>query len=316
MDYPEIQKPVAHLLAATDEILKEEIGGHIALIQKLQSRTPILKGKKIRSTFLFLLAGLHDAISDDLPRIAAALEMFHLSSLIHDDIMDNSQWRRGEKTLNTHFGSTLSVLWGDYLFIHSLHLINSLARPGLIDILIETSKQMVEGQILEFGNNFNYDSDLDSYYSIIRHKTAVLFVAAARVVALIKGAQGGAAGEGAKLGEFGDHFGMTFQISDDLLDIFSGNTGKDQFRDVQEGKITLPYILLLKKAPEAGRRCLAENRTAELLDLLATHRIQEEALAVIEGFLASGRRYLEPFPSSPFKLSLQRLLPFVAHRDF
>ena len=313
MNYREIQQPVSDLLAASDEILKKEIGGRIELIQKLQSRTPILKGKKIRSTFLFLLAGLNDVAFADLPAIAASFEMFHLSSLIHDDIMDNSQWRRGEKTVNSHFGSTLSVLWGDYLYINSLNLVNKVPCQGLMSILVDTSRQMVEGQIMDFGNNFNYDINLDTYFSTIRSKTAVLFVAAARIVALLKGTS---PATDPALENFGDRFGMIFQISDDLLDIFSGNTGKDQFRDVQEGKITLPYILLLKKEPEKTRLCLTENRTSELLELLSIHHIQTESRAVIEKYLHDCRDYLASFPTSPFRDSLHQLIDFICHRDF
>ena len=116
MNLKEIQQPVEHLLKETDKLLRNRVKSNIPIINKINKIAPISKGKKIRSTLLFLLAGMNGSLSSypQLPEIAASIEMFHLSSLIHDDIVDNSDLRRGEQTLHSNLGSNLSVLWGDF----------------------------------------------------------------------------------------------------------------------------------------------------------------------------------------------------------
>jgi octaprenyl-diphosphate synthase len=136
MDYIKVQEPVLSLLKSTEMVLAKQIGSKVPLIAELQRCTPVGKGKKIRAAFFFLLAGMNRLQDKDLPRLAAAIEMLHLSSLVHDDIVDNSTRRRGEKTPNHHFGNYLSVLWGDYLFINSLHMLASDRRNLTMNMLL------------------------------------------------------------------------------------------------------------------------------------------------------------------------------------
>ena len=188
MDYRKIQEPVLPLLGAAEKVLARKIGSRVGLIAELGRCTPVGKGKKIRAAFFFLLARLNGARDDGLPSLGAAIEMLHLSSLVHDDIVDHSTRRRGEKTPNHHFGDTLSVLWGDFLFINSIRMLTRDGHDAAVGMLAEASRQMIEGQILEFENNFNYRLGTRTYYDIIRKKTSSLF---SGIAALAAGLPGG-----------------------------------------------------------------------------------------------------------------------------
>jgi len=313
MDYAKVQEPIQPLLRNMEKILAGQIGSKVRLIAELQSRTPVGKGKKLRAAFFFLLAGMNRLQGDGLPRLAAAIEMLHLSSLIHDDIVDNSIRRRGEKTPNHHFGNTLSVLWGDYLFINSLHMLANEWRIPAMDMLLDVSRQMIEGQILEFENTFNHQIPARVYFAIIRKKTSSMFAGIAGLVAQMDTAGGRRAVE---FCDFGRDFGMIFQISDDLLDIFSDHAGKDRFQDLKEGKITLPYILLLRH----GQLPLMQNftlaRTQALLACCRKFMIKEQSLKIIDRYYRKCSAFLESFPPSPHRDSLACLLDFIRYRDY
>ncbi len=293
-----------------------QIGSRVGLIAELGRCTPVGKGKKIRAAFFFLLARLNGARDDGLPTLGAAIEMLHLSSLVHDDIVDHSTCRRGEKTPNHHFGDTLSVLWGDFLFINSIRM---LTRDGhaarRCDMLAETSRQMIEGQILEFENNFNYRlRTRGPTTTSSASKTASLF---AGIADLAAGLPGGAARRAADFRRFGQDFGMIFQISDDLLDLFSERSGKGRFQDLKEGKVTLPYILLV-----AGRRPAAHPRLRPLRpasrcwSAAGAWSVRERSLEVIDRYHRRCRGFLRSFPASPCRDSLEGLLEFIRYREY
>ncbi|HSQ34938.1 MAG TPA: polyprenyl synthetase family protein [Candidatus Binatia bacterium] len=313
MDYINVQKPILSSLRATEKILSRQIGGGVRLISELQRRTPVGKGKKIRAAFFFLLAGMSRLRGDDLPRLAAAIEMLHLSSLVHDDIVDNSSRRRGEKTPNHHFGNTLSVLWGDYLFINSLHMLACEWRNPTMDMLLDVSKKMIEGQILEFENNFNYRMQPRAYFAIISKKTSSLFAGIAGLVAKLSGAAGRPA---ADFAHFGRDFGMIFQISDDLLDIFSDRAGKDRFQDLKEGKVTLPYILLIRDGALPLIKNFSVARPQPLLDGCLKLAIKERSIRVIDRYYRKCMAFLSSFPPSAYRDSMQCLLDFIRYREY
>jgi geranylgeranyl pyrophosphate synthase len=313
MDYIKVQEPVLPLLRSMGKVLSRQIGSKLPLITQLQRCTPTDKGKKIRAAFFFLLAGMNRLRSDDLPRQAAAIEMLHLSSLVHDDIMDNSARRRGEKTPNHHFGNYLSVLWGDYLFINSLHMLASDWRNPTMNMLLEVSKQMIEGQIMEFENNFNYQIQTRTYFAIIRKKTSSMFAGIASLVAQMKT---GSVRTAADFLHFGRDFGMIFQISDDLLDIFSDHAGKDRFQDLKEGKVTLPYILLLRHDALPLIKNFLPSRPQPLLECCQKLRIKEQALQIIDRYCRKCAAFLESFPPSSHRNSMECMLEFIRYREY
>jgi octaprenyl-diphosphate synthase len=232
---------------------------------------------------------------------------------VHDDIMDNSSRRRGEKTPNQHFGDSLSVLWGDYLFINSLHMLAFGRRNQTMNMLLEVSMQMIEGQIMEFENNFNYQIQTRTYFAIIRKKTASMFAGIAGLVAQMTTVQVRPAID---FYNFGRDFGMIFQISDDLLDIFSEHAGKDRFQDLKEGKVTLPYILLLRHDTLPLIKNFVSSRPQALLECCQKLCIKEQALKIIDRYCRKCTVFLESFPPSPHRESMECLLDFIRYREY
>ncbi len=327
MDYLKIQAPVRPLLKDAEQILSSHIGSKVRLIAELRDHTPVGKGKKVRATFLFLLAGIardghgpSGRREDGLPLLGAAIEMLHLSSLVHDDIVDNSSWRRGEKTPNHHFGDYLSVLWGDFLFITAVRMLSRDGRDAAVAMLAGASRQMIEGQILEFENSFNYDISPRTYYDIIRRKTSSLFAGIAELAASRAGAamrrRGMAAHRAEEFRRFGRDFGMIFQVSDDLLDLFSERSGKGRFQDLKEGKVTLPYILLMRAGGLPLIRNFARSGPGPLLERCRSLEIKEQSLAIVDRYHRRCSRFLRSFPPSPCRDSLESLLEFVRYREY
>jgi geranylgeranyl pyrophosphate synthase len=320
MDYLKIQAPVRPLLKTAERILSSHIGSRVRLIAELRDHTPVGKGKKVRATFLFLLDGIvreghgrYGREEDGLPLLGAAIEMLHLSSLVHDDIVDNSSWRRGEKTPNHHFGDYLSVLWGDFLFITAVRMLSRAGRDAAVAMLAGASRQMIEGQILEFANSFNYGISSRTYYDIIRRKTSSLF---AGIAELATSRRGMAARRAEEFRRFGQDFGMIFQISDDLLDIFSQRSGKGRFQDLKEGKVTLPYILLIEGGALPLMRKFEQTGPGPLLERCRSLGIKEQSLAIVDRYHRRCSRFLRSFPPSPCRDSLESLLEFVRYREY
>lgn len=313
MNLKEIQKPVENLIRETDNTFKKNTQSDINLINKIISSATVNKGKQIRSTLLFLLAKLNNCITDDLPLIATSIEMLHLSSLIHDDIIDNSILRRGKKTLNADFGNYISVLGGDYFFINSLNLMKKINQDLIMEIILKVSKSMIDGQILEVENSFNFNIDPETYFKIITNKTAALFAGISEIVFVLKN-EGSSSKK--KFHEFGQNFGIIFQICDDMLDIFSKNSGKDHFRDLKEGKITLPYILLLKKTKTKLIKNFSDKNQKLLLELFEKFRIKDLYFKEIDKYYTDSVNFLNIFPDSIYRKSLFELLDFIKRRDY
>lgn len=314
MNLKEIQRPVKALLAETDATLINKVKTNISLLNRMSDLTPISKGKKIRSTVLFLLAGVTSLpASPELAEIASSFEMFHLSSLIHDDIMDNSEQRRGQKTLNTNMGNFRSVLWGDFLFISSFTSIHNMGKSVLLDISLKAARLMVEGQIIEAENAYNFDVALETYYDIIQRKTSSLFAAVTQMVSALGNDSSETMEE---FYRFGLDFGTIFQVSDDILDIFSTRSGKDRFRDLEEGKVTLPFILLMRKSGIDIREDFMKGNREKLLELFEKNNIKKLCMEEVAGYYQRCAAFLEPFPPSIYKECLMALLDFIKYRDY
>ncbi|MCK4765109.1 MAG: polyprenyl synthetase family protein [Candidatus Aminicenantes bacterium] len=344
MKLQKIQEPVKNLLEETDTFLEKALESNIDIVNEIIDISPIAKGKKIRSTLLFLLAGLDNNISPDLPRLAASIEMLHLSSLIHDDVVDHSERRRGEETVNVNFGNFISVLWGDFLFINSIDNFSKVEKK-YTDIIIKAARAMVEGQMLEVENTANFDIRLNIYYDIVKKKTSSLFAGVAEIASVLNGAPTEAQ---KAYYDFGLDFGTMFQVSDDVLDIFSENSGKDRFRDLKEGKITLPVILLLKEnkqalkenfpgvkrpknAAGAGReklrgyyslffslkdKILTDRNIERILGLFKDNHIEQLSRQKVKEYYDRCTAFLDGYPPSVYKESLSGLLDFVKNRDY
>jgi octaprenyl-diphosphate synthase len=280
-----------------------------ALINKMRLYTPFRKGKKIRSILLHLLAKCSRVENPNLNQIAASIEMLHLSSLIHDDIVDDSNFRRGERTVKSKLGVQLSVLWGDFLFLNSLNILTAY-RKEILNYILEAACLMIEGQIIEEENNKNYLLESVDYLEIIKKKTSSLFVAVSKIPALF-------CGRGIEeYAAFGEGFGVIFQMSDDVLDIFSKKSGKERFKDLEQEKITLPLILLRNEAGISIEEYFVPDRRDELLSLFKRYRIKELCVQEIDYYYTKCVEFLCRFDESEFKEALGKILYFIRYRDY
>jgi len=306
-------KPVSGFLRQIEKVVDEVMAQRSGLLAELYEHVRFSGGKMIRATLMLLLCGLNRILDDGKKRsqiveIAAAIELLHFSSLIHDDIVDRANYRRGKKTFHSHFGDRVSVLWGDFMFINSLNLI-CFQKKAVREVFMNAAGEMIAAQIQEQEQAFNYRLEEKVYLDIIRGKTAALFAAACEIPAILAGLS---TVERNYYRSFGLELGILFQISDDLLDIFSANSGKDCFRDLAEGKITLPYILFIK---ERGADALRSPQKKKLLADFHDAGILEKTGLILDEKLKKCRILPGGFPPSPFQEALTEIVEFSIDRD-
>ena len=215
-----------------------------------ESATHLLEagGKRVRPLTLLLAASCFGAPPPAARDLAVAAELVHLATLLHDDVIDDGQERRGRPTPRRLWGNAVSVLAGDLLLTHALERTSAAAPPSVLADLFATLRRLVDGEVVQLRGRMNLDPREEVYFRIVRDKTASLFAWAARAGATVAGAGAEAAGA---LGDYGTHVGVAFQLVDDVLD-YAGDpraTGKALLGDLLEGKLTLPLIRALAATP-------------------------------------------------------------------
>jgi geranylgeranyl pyrophosphate synthase len=296
-----------------------ELSGHL---QQLLNR----RGKRVRSTFLLLLAqtgrGFGDFDQERAVRVCAAIELIHLGSLIHDDIIDGSDLRRNEKTAHQRWGNRVAVLLGDYTLSKSMELIWEDPDRRVPLSLCRASSALIRAEVLEVERAGRMDLTLGEYREIIAGKTAALFAACGECGALLAGFAPENVPRAAALGR---DFGLAFQIVDDLLDFGVGaeNLDKRTFSDVQNGLLTLPLILYLNDASAAekasvlallGEANLEENQIA-IRALLEAHNAFDRAREMALDHVRYGLGFLDTLPESPATSHLRQVCLMMADRS-
>jgi octaprenyl-diphosphate synthase len=244
MAVPFLDPVIGTDMAAVDRVLREHLASDVVLIRQVAEYIIGGGGKRLRPALLLLAAGACGYRGTDHHKLAAVVEMIHTATLLHDDVVDESQLRRGHATANAAFGNAAAVLVGDFLYSRAFQLMVSVDRMPVLSILADATNVIAEGEVLQLMNAGNATVDEASYFSVIERKTAKLFEAAARLGAVLGDAD--AAREEA-FRRYGLHLGTAFQIMDDVLD-YSGDTGvigKNLGDDLAEGKMTLPLIRAL-----------------------------------------------------------------------
>ncbi len=227
-----------------DRVLRDSLSSDVALIRQVAEYIIGSGGKRLRPGLLLLTAGACGYQGRDHYTLAAVIEMIHTATLLHDDVVDESQLRRGHATANAAFGNAASVLVGDFLYSRAFQLMVSVNRMRVLQILADATNVIAEGEVLQLMNAGNTAIDEQSYFDVIERKTAKLFEAAARLGAVLGGAD---AEREEAFGRYGKRLGTAFQIMDDVLD-YSGDAdviGKSLGDDLAEGKMTLPLIRAL-----------------------------------------------------------------------
>lgn len=279
-------------------------------------------GKRLRPAFTLLAGKFFGYPVEKLIPVAMALELIHMSTLVHDDVVDDSMTRRGRPTVKANWGNIISVETGDYLFAKSLELISQIDHPEVSRILAEVSIEMCQGEIQQIKSTFDVKQDLKQYYYRIKRKTALLISACCKLGALVSGAP---RHQIWALGAYGHSLGMAFQIVDDVLDMTAkpSEFGKPIGGDLRQGIMTLPMILALRLSSEPKR--LAELLSKEVktdweiretIDLIKATGAIDESMRFVDLYVNKAKKSLQELPSVPTRKALEELAEFIRVRKF
>ena len=256
-DLKAIQALAAPEMTAMDALIRRRLASDVVLINQVAEYIIGAGGKRLRPMLLLLTAGALGHKGPDAHQLAAVVEFIHTATLLHDDVVDESDLRRGRQTANAVWGNAASVLVGDFLYSRSFQLMVELDRLEVMRILADTTNTIAEGEVLQLLHVRNPDTDEAAYLRVIERKTAVLFAAATRLGALMAGADAATCDA---LHRYGLALGYAFQVADDVLDYASdaATLGKNLGDDLAEGKATLPLIHAMRHSDAATRAVLRE----------------------------------------------------------
>ncbi|HEY3276472.1 MAG TPA: polyprenyl synthetase family protein [Syntrophorhabdaceae bacterium] len=280
-------------------------------------------GKRVRPILLILSARLAGYKDDLHIPYAAIVEFIHTATLLHDDVVDNAQTRRGNSTVNTVWGNESSVLVGDFLYSKSFELMAEDGNPAILKTISKATTALSEGEILELLKTSDVETTEEEYFEVIGNKTAVLFSAACEIGALLGKAT---PTRREALRGFGYNLGIAFQLKDDILDYTSYDAilGKTVGTDLKEGKVTLPLIYALKEASEKDRayaKKVLEKPTMSPRDFKGVRRIitrhggMEYTAEMTARHIERAKKYLAAFRASPYKDALLDLADHMVERE-
>lgn len=279
-------------------------------------------GKMMRPMLVILSAKEFGPVNDNVLHSAVTLELLHTASLSHDDVIDESNERRGAASVNALFGNKASILTGDYLLSCSLHEAALTGNVEIVDVVAKLGGTLAEGEIRQLHNLQRATASEESYFEIIRHKTAALFEACGRLGALAAEAPAEKVEICAKLGEL---IGICFQIRDDIFDYYDSSIiGKPTGSDMREGKLTLPVIFALKNNSNAEIDALAKKVLECKADEESINRLVEftktaggiaYANSVMDKYAEKAYKLLEKFSNEDVRKALQHYVDFTIQRD-
>ena len=319
----DLQLYFAQDMQAVDKLINSYITSNLTpVISELSNHLINAGGKRLRPLLTLAASDLCNYSGASHIKLAAAIEFIHTATLLHDDVVDESFQRRGKPTANILWDNQSSVLVGDYLFSKSFQLMVETDSLKVLSILADASSTISEGEILQLSAVRNIKTDESAYFKIIEGKTAALFAAATEVGAVISNVEDK---EADALANFGKALGISFQITDDLLDYVGSEEvlGKNIGDDFKEGKVTLPLIKAISKSSKEEKRFCEEvinkgmQKSSDLehaLFLMRQHDVFDETRSEAIKWSKKARNYLDIFPESKTKVILQELTYFVVER--
>ena len=314
---------MAPKLELVEEELRQNFHSNIRTIREVGEHILAGGGKRLRPALLLLVSRMlrYEGYRDVI--YAAVVEFIHTATLVHDDVIDEADVRRGRTSINYGWGNNLTVLVGDYIFMHSMHMALKEGNLDVLRLLSDATIRMIEGEILGTEQNGRAELSVDDYFEIVTRKTAALFGATCRIPALLVDIPESHA---TSLFNYGYNLGICFQLIDDLLDFTSTTEvlGKPALSDLKEGKMTLPLILAMPRATSRERELITRVVSlrsfdgidpSEILSIVERYQTIDETREIARDYAARARRALEPFPDSPAKEALETALDFVMERE-
>ncbi len=318
---------LSDLLRTDMEMVNAEIlrrmDSPVALIPQLASYLIAAGGKRIRPLLTLACTQIYGGDMSRAHGLSASVEFIHTATLLHDDVVDESEERRGQKAANLVFGNQASVLVGDFLFSRAFQLMTDDGSLDVLRILSEASAIIAQGEVMQLTTANNLETTMDEYISVIKAKTAALFAAACEVGPIIAGADKAAA---QAMAEFGMNLGIAFQIADDALDYSADREklGKTLGDDFREGKMTAPLILALENANADERefwtRTIAKKEQqdvdlAKAQTILSEHNAIERSLQMAHEYASKAQLALAEAPDHALRSLLAELVPYTINRE-
>lgn len=308
-------------MRAVNDMIVARMQSSVPMIPQLAGYLVAAGGKRIRPLLTLAAAHIYNADMTRAYRLATAVEFIHSATLLHDDVVDDSDERRGQQSANAVFGNTASVLVGDFLFSRAFQLMVEDGSLKTLKILSDASAIIAEGEVLQLSTQNNLGTTMDDYLRVIEGKTAALFAAACEVGPVMANADSTA------MRDYGLHLGMAFQIADDVLDYRADRAklGKTVGDDFREGKITAPILFALTRATPQEHdfwvRTLGEKKqmAADLStaqDILHRHDAIESGLNLARDYAARARAALKNAPDTPYSGLLADLAEFTVNREY
>ena len=309
-------------LERVNQVILSRTGSDVAMIPEVANHLISSGGKRLRPMLTLAMAGLCGYRGDGHVKLAASVEFMHTATLLHDDVVDQSDMRRGKAAARMLWGNEASVLVGDFLLGQAFRMMVEVGSLPCLDVLSTAATVIAEGEVMQLAAAKNMQTSEDEYLDVIRAKTAALFAAACEVGPILAART---KAEIAACRSYGSNLGIAFQLIDDALDYggTSAKLGKNVGDDFREGKITLPVVLSFRRGSEAERdfwrRTLerSEIEDGDLETALSTmrrHRALEDTIERARHYGAMARDALELFPASPWKKALLEAVDFCISR--
>lgn len=333
----DIRQPILSDLQAFDEFIEDNFSAEGEMLQEMLTYALSSRGKGVRPILTLLAASIQGATREEQSAeecgterhcskrtyLAAMLvEMIHTASLIHDDVLDSANERRGKPSVNAKWQSNMAVILGDYILARTMALGMASAQYDLISYIGTAMATLCEGEVLQSQHADRFDTTRNDYFDIIYRKTASLLGVSAALGALSVGAS---REEVDRMRKFGEAIGIAFQIQDDILDYNrNNNTGKPANNDLREHKITLPLIEVMERVSEQKReeiiallrRCDSEEGAVnELQKIVDEGGGAELASQTMQAYLARAMHLLAKYPDTPYRKAMLDLCTFIAERD-
>ena len=317
----DIQVPIAAEMDLFEQKFRGLMKSDVMLLDQITNYIVKRKGKQLRPMFVFLMAGVCGPINESTYRGASLIELCHTASLVHDDVVDDSNYRRGFFSINALWKNKVAVLVGDYLLTRGLFLAVDNNDYDLLRIVTTAVRELSEGELLQIEKARRLDITETVYYEIIRQKTASLIAACCAVGAR---SAGGSPETVEQARAFGEKVGIAFQIKDDLFDYGTVEIGKPLGIDIKEKKMTLPLIYALNRANFFEKRRIINivknesedpKKVAEVIAFVKNSGGIEYATEAMNSYVTEAQTLLDSFPDSRYRRSLHQLVQYTIERS-
>ena len=320
MPLENIISPIKIHLESVNNVIKKSLSSDIPIINQISSHIISSGGKRMRPILHLLISGMSGEINEVNHKIAAIIEFIHTATLLHDDVVDQSVKRRNIKTANVLFGNAASILVGDFIYSRSFQMMVEIDNMKIMNILSSTTNAISEGEVLQLLNSHNPDISEEQYFKVVQFKTAKLFEACGSLAGISNNNSAETIDSYSKLGL---HFGVIFQLIDDILD-YSGDAsqiGKNIGDDLSEGKVTLPLIYAMKNSTENQCNLIKDaikvgdiSKLPDIIEIIEETQSISKVQIKSEEQLNNIKTILDKMPNNDFKRIVLNLAEYCVYR--